>query len=288
MLVEPEMLTVVIPALNSASTISLTLSSIFSNSVSSEMFEVLVVDDGSSDSTVEVARRFPVRIYSCSEKGIGPPRNLGIKMAKGDIVSFTDSDCVVGKDWLENILSFFERNPEADGVGGPVLAYPCNRNKVQRLTGEIFVENQRYPEKLKKVQFGSMYGVILGSNSSYRKNAVVAAGGYSEPGGSNLELAWRLVSIRKNLFFDPNIRVCHMFPAELRTIFKQQFRWGMQSTQMKRRHGVFEGLKEFVYLSYFPVRRLLHPDSPKNLEKKLLHFTQLASYSLGRVYGLSS
>ncbi len=281
------MLSVIIPALNSASTISATLSSIFSSSLSRDLFEVLVVDDGSSDSTVAVARKFPVKVYSCSERGIGPPRNVGVKMAKGDIVSFTDSDCVVGKNWLEKILGFFERNPEADGVGGPVLAYPCNRNAVQKLTGEIFVEDQGYPEKLKKVQFGSMCGMILGSNSSYRKDAITAAGGYSEPGGSNLELAWRLVSIRKNLFFDPNIRVCHMFPAELKAIFKQQFRWGVQSTQMKRRHGVFSGLKEFVLLSYFPVRRLLYPDSPKDLEKKLLHFTQLVSYGLGKVYGLS-
>jgi glycosyltransferase involved in cell wall biosynthesis len=280
-------LSVVIPALNSASTISATLASIFSSTLSRDLFEVLVVDDGSSDSTVAVARRYPVKIYSCSERGIGPPRNLGIKMAKGDVVCFTDSDCAVEKDWLENIMDFFDRNPEADGVGGPVLAYPCSRNKVQRLTGEIFVEDQGYPEKLEKVQFGSMCGMILGSNSSYRKKAVSAAGGFSEPGGSNLELAWRLVSMGKNLFFDPNIRVSHMFPAEIASIFRQQFRWGTQSTQMKRRHGVFDGFREFVLISYFPVRRLLRPDSPKDLEKKLLHSAQLTSYGLGKVYGLS-
>jgi len=90
------MISIIIPALNSATTISYTLSSIFSNRFSRELFEVLVIDNGSSDETVGVAKRFPVKIHHCSRKGIGPPRNVGIRMAKGDIVCFTDSDCIVG------------------------------------------------------------------------------------------------------------------------------------------------------------------------------------------------
>lgn len=282
------LLSVVIPALNSASTIALTLSSIFSNKFPRESFEVLVIDNGSSDRTVEIARTYPVEIHHCSKKGIGPPRNLGIKMAKGEIVCLTDSDCIVERDWLEKIRSFFEQNPDADSVGGPVLPYSHSQNKIQRLTGEIFVEDQGYPVKIKKVQNGSMSGVIFGSNSAYKKDAITSAGGYEEPGGSNLELAWRLVSMKRNLFFDPKIRVSHIFPVDLKSVFKQQFRWGLQSTRMKRTHHFSKGAKEIVYISYFPVRRLLSLVFPRDLERKLLHFTQLASYSLGRLYGFQS
>jgi len=281
------MLSVVIPALNSASTISFTLSSIFSNGFSRELFEVLVVDNGSSDKTVEVARRYPVKIYNCPEKGIGPPRNLGIKMAKGNIICSTDSDCVVEKDWLKNIWSFFEQNPHADGVGGPVHPYPYSQNRIQKLTGEIFAEDQGYPSKIRKVQFGSMSGMIFGSNSAFRKNVVISAGGYTI-GGSNLELVWRLASMKRNLFFDPKVRVNHIFPSNLKSIFKQQFRWGTQSTQMRRMHHSDQGAKEIIYFAYFPARRLLLLLSPKDLERKLLHFTQLASYDLGRIYGFRS
>jgi glycosyltransferase involved in cell wall biosynthesis len=279
------LLSVVIAALNSASTISHALHSIFSNEFPRESFEVLVVDNGSSDNTVELARKYPVKIYHCADRGIGPARNLGAKMAHGDIVCLTDSDCIVGKDWLERMQSFFERNSDEDGVGGPIFSYPQNQNRLQKLTGELFVEDQGYPRKITRVQFGSMNGVIFGSNCAYKKEALASAGGYSEPGGSNLELAWRLVSMKRNLFFDPQIIVHHIFPSNLKSIFEQQFRWGLQSTQMKRMHHCDNGAKEIIYISYFPVRRFLYLVFPKDLERKLLHFTQLASYSLGRIYG---
>jgi glycosyltransferase involved in cell wall biosynthesis len=281
------MLSVIIPALNSASTISFTLSSIFSNNFPKQSYEVLVVDNGSSDKTVQVAEQYPARIHYCSKRGIGPPRNLGARKANGEIVCFTDSDCVVGKDWLEKIFSFFKQNPDADGVGGPVFPYPCSQNKIQKLTGELFVEDQRYPQRIKRVQRGSMSGVIFGSNSAYKKNSLLSAGGYSEPGGSNLELAWRLASMRRNLFFNPEIRVSHIFPFNLKSILKQQFRWGAQSMQMKRIHHADKGSKEIIYIVYFPLRRLLSLGFHRDIEKKLLHFTQIASYSLGRISGFS-
>jgi len=206
-------------------------------------------------------------------------------MAKGDIVCFTDSDCIVEKGWLEKIFNFFEQNSEADGVGGPVFPHTYSQNKIQKLTGEIFVEDQGYPKKIKKVQFGSSHGLIFGTNSAYKKEALISAGGYSEPGGSNLELSWRLASKGRNLFFNPDIKVYHIFSPNLISIFRQQFRWGAQSTRMKRKYHVDQGAKEIIYISYFPMRRLLSLIFPKNFEKKLLHFTQLASYSLGRICG---
>jgi cellulose synthase/poly-beta-1,6-N-acetylglucosamine synthase-like glycosyltransferase len=249
------------------------------------MFEVLVVDNGSSDKTVDIAKKYPVKVFYCHKRGIGPPRNLGARLAEGEIVCFTDSDCVVGKDWLKRISNFFHENPEADGVGGPVYPYPHYQNTIQRLTGELFVEDQGYPNEITKVRFGSSHGIIFGSNSAYKREAFLSIGGYFEPGGSNLELAWRLASKGKNLFFNPDIKVYHIFPTNLTSIFRQQFRWGAQSTQMKRMHHVDQGVKEIIYIFYFPLRRSLSLIYVKNLKKKILHFTQLVSYNLGRIYG---
>ncbi|MCD6241732.1 glycosyltransferase [Candidatus Bathyarchaeota archaeon] len=282
-----KMLSVVIPALNSASTISYTLKSIFSNNFPKELFEVIVVDNGSSDETVEIARKYPVKIFYCPKRGIGPPRNLGIRKAKGEIICLTDSDCIVEKNWLAKIYTFFKENPEADGVGGPVFPYPHYQTKIQKLTGELFVEDQGYPKKLKEVEFGSTKGIIFGSNSAYKKETLITAGGYSEPEGSNLELAWRLVLKGRKLFFSPHIKVYHIFPTDIPSIFKQQFRWGFQSTYMKRIYRIDKGIAELIYILYFPFRRLLSLFYPKDLEKKLLHFIQLTSYNLGRIYGFS-
>jgi len=278
------LLSVVIPALNSASTISHTLSSIFSNKFPNEMLEVLVIDNGSFDRTVEVASRYPVKIGHCAKKGIGLARNFGIRMAEGDIICFTDSDCIVEKDWLKRIFNFFQQNPEADGVGGPVFPYPYNQNKIQKLAGELFVEDQGYPREIRKIQFGSLNGLIFGSNSAYKKKVLTLVGGFSE-GGSNLELSWRLASMKRNLFFNPDIKTYHIFPWALRSILKQQFRWGSQLTYMRRVNGLTERTKEIATGSYFLTRRLLSLLVPKNLDKRMLHFAQLASYSFGQIYG---
>lgn len=259
----------------------MTLSSIFSNEFPRELFEVLVIDNGSSDGTHEIARKYPVEIHHCPEKGIGPPRNLGIKMARGNVVCLTDSDCVVERNWLKKIWCFFEQNPEADGVGGPVFSY--GQNKIQKLVGELFVEDYDYPSEVKRVQFGSMSGMIFGSNCAYKKDAILSAGGY-ESGGSNVELAWRLISMKRNLFFNPELKVSHIFSSNLASLFKQQFRWGAQNTQMKRRHRIPQG-KEIILLPYFCIRCLVSSVFPKNLEKKILHFYQLTSYSFGRICG---
>ena len=280
-----KMLSVVIPALNSASTISYTLKSIFSNNFPKELFEVIVVDNGSSDETVEIARKYPVKIFYCPKRGIGPPRNLGIRKAKGEIICLTDSDCIVEKNWLAKIYTFFKENPEADGVGGPVFPYPHYQTKIQKLTGELFVEDQGYPKKLKEVEFGSAQGIIFGSNCAYKKEALITVGGYSEPGGSNLELAWRLALKRRKLFFNPHIKVYHIFPTDIPSIFKQQFRWGTQSMQMRRKYRLDRGIMELIYIFYFPLRHLLSLFALSNLETKMLHFFQIASYNLGRIYG---
>lgn len=279
------MLSVVIPALNSESTISLTLSSIYRNNFPSNQFEVLIVDNGSSDNTAKIAEKFPVRIYHSNHRGIGPPRNLGIKQAKGNIICFTDSDCVVEENWLRKIHDFFEQNPDAHGVGGPVLTYTRNQNKLQKLTGELFEVDQEYPVKKQKLKAGSMHGLIFGTNSAYDRESVLSVGGYSEPGGSNLELAWRLASMGRNLYFSPEIRVQHIFPWSLRSIMKQQYRWGAQLTYMKKTHGRYQLKNEVFLIPYFLIKHSLYLIYLGELEKRLLHIVQLTSFSFGQVVG---
>lgn len=280
------LLSVVIPALNSAATISSTLTSIFANETCAERFEVLLIDNGSSDATVEIAKKFPVNIYRCSIRGIGPPRNLGIQKAQGDIVCLTDSDCIVEKDWMTTILHFFDRHPETVGVGGPVFPYPHSQNKIQELTGKIFVEDQGYPRSIQKIQAGATNTLIFGSNSAYKRSVLVKSGGFIVPGGSNLELAVRLTAFGMNLFFDPDMRVYHIFPSQINAILKQQFRWGAQLTHLKRMHQLDSGTMEIPQISYSVLRKTLTLlFSGDAFEKKALHVTQQMSYGLGRILG---
>ncbi len=284
---EKTLLSIVIPALNSAATISRTLSSIFSNRISKDSFEVLVIDNGSIDNTVEIARTYDVQVYHCEPKGIGPPRNLGIKKAKGNIICFTDSDCIVTNSWLPQIDNFFKLNPEADGVGGPTLPYPFSQNRLQELTGEIFVDEQNYSKSIKKLQFGTSSPFLFGSNSAYKKEALLEVGGFPEPGGSSLELSWRLMTAKRNLFFNPELHVFHIFPSNLKSLFKMYFRWGSQYTAMQKRfRGNTAALYGVFYSGYSIASLLLSLATPGNNTKKILQLTQAITYFLGRLQGL--
>ena len=282
------MLSVVIPALNSSSTITYTLSSIFSNDFPRKLLEVIVVDNGSTDGTIEVAKKFPVEIYKCPIRGIGPPRNFGREKAKGDILCYTDSDCIVDRSWLRTIHDFFEANTDIDGIGGPTLPYPYAQNKIQELTGEIFVDEQIYPTTQKNVKYGSSGPLLFGSNSAYRKEALKAVGGFPEPGGSSLELSWKLTAITRKLIFIPEIKVFHIFPSDLRTILKQYYRWGSQLASMQRRYrGKAEAMKGLVFSFYGLIMQLLSLVSLSTDAKKLLRLSQAFAFSIGRLRGFS-
>jgi len=95
-------ITIIVPAYDSQDTIKNCLDSIFNVEYSN--FEVILVDDCSSDKTVEIAKGYPCKIINSSERrGPGFSRDRGVGFADGEIVAFLDSDCIAPKDWLIKI-----------------------------------------------------------------------------------------------------------------------------------------------------------------------------------------
>jgi biofilm PGA synthesis N-glycosyltransferase PgaC len=288
----------VIPAFNSADTIRYTLSSVLSNDFPRSKYEVIAVDNGSTDRTVDICRKFPVEVVSCPKKGQGAALNRGIKKARGNIICITNSDVVVSKDWLKKISEYFENNPGVDGVGGPVLSpLHKHKNNVQKFTGELYVEDQMFPEKVTVAQYMKMYsGGLLGSaNCAYKKSALVSIGGFDESLlFTEVDICWRLIKAGKHLIFDPQIKVVHMgFPSSLQEVFKQQFKWGKGSTELMKKYrsgNVKNDLKWEISSLYYLIKvikafLLLPICSPK--EKQLLRCFHYISYFLGRIYGFS-
>src|SRR5437764_138198 len=109
---------VVIPTFNRQATLHQTLKAIEAQDALS--FEVIVVDDGSTDGTKEaVTSEFPsVQYIQQENQGPAAARNTGIRAVAGDIVVFTDDDCVPPPDWLSRLANGYARYPEVAGVGG--------------------------------------------------------------------------------------------------------------------------------------------------------------------------
>jgi glycosyltransferase involved in cell wall biosynthesis len=107
---------VVVPVYNSESTVGKCLNSLVEQDHPS--FEVIVVDDGSTDKTAQICASYSqITVLSPGKVGPSRARNLGIDEAKGEFVAFTDADCIVNRDWLTELEKGFT-GPDIAGVGG--------------------------------------------------------------------------------------------------------------------------------------------------------------------------
>lgn len=290
-----KLLSVVISSLNSAETIGGALSSILANDFPRDEYEIIVVDGGSTDNTVEVCRRFSVEPLFCPKKGWASALNLGVRHAKGDIICITDSDVIVPSDWLRKIWEFFQSHPDVDGVGGPILAPLNNKNAIQKFAGEIFVEDQDFPTKLTRSQYGKMWsgGLICGPNYAYRRETLLNSGGYNESMGSysDVDICWRIIKMGRRLMFNPEIKLVHLgVPSTLNGIIKQQFKWGKgleETIRIHRTYNAIDYLKAKLYSVYQILRAASLLFSPAYFlkTKQFLRCIHYISFHLGRICG---
>jgi glycosyltransferase involved in cell wall biosynthesis len=108
------MISVIIPVKNEADKIERCLEAVFNQS--HKPHEVIVVDEQSTDKTVESARQFPVKVVYDDYRTRAGACQIGVESEKGEFVAFTDADCIPEKSWLENIIEVF--NERYIGVGG--------------------------------------------------------------------------------------------------------------------------------------------------------------------------
>jgi len=233
------LISIVIPTLNASSTLGITLKSIFNNTIKPQDYEVLVVDGGSKDDTILIARQFDVKVLSCPIKGAAAARNIGIANARGEIVYFVDADCILPPDTLQKIVFFFDKYEKADGVGGPLLPKITDKNNIiQRLSGEIFLEIMRFPETITMVKPRVLRGSLLTGNCAYKRELLTKVGGFNirfKTYGEDIELCWRLALKGYKLFFWPELIVWHIFPRTLHELAVQYIRWGIASSKLKKR-----------------------------------------------------
>jgi glycosyltransferase involved in cell wall biosynthesis len=119
---DPPALTVVVPTRGRAAYLEVTLDSLCRQR-SRAAHELLVVDDGATDATPEVAERFGVRLIRHGERhSLNAARNTGIRAARADLIAFVDDDVFAPPGWLDALVEGAARHPEAEAFGGPIRA----------------------------------------------------------------------------------------------------------------------------------------------------------------------
>lgn len=182
--------------------------------------EILIVDDGSSDRTVEVASEFPVRIVSHDgNKGLAAARNTGVTNSTCDLVASLDSDCVPRPDWLGSLLDCMNR-PEIAGVGGKLVE--LNFTRLADKWRTLHMIQHRGDEIIDGSDF------LFGHSTLFRKSALKKVGLYNERLRTNNEdeyISSRLLQSGFTLVYQPEAIVFHLREDTITSLLNTYWKW---------------------------------------------------------------
>lgn len=238
---------IIIPVRNEEANLPRCLESIKKVDYPSAKRELIIVDGYSDDRTVEIARSFGARVFYNRQKIRATGCQIGINKAKGEIIAFTDADCVVPKNWLRGLLEYLN-NDQIASVGGPNIT-PKDDSDFAKASGEAIWLLTRAGSR-----YGLTGGKVIetyhnpGCNVIYRKSAVLQVGGFDPHllTCEDEELDFRLRKAGYKLLFTPKVVVDHYRRPTYRRIYTQAYRFAVGRTQAIRMHWQMSRWFHFV------------------------------------------
>ena len=224
---------IVIPVFNAAKTIGACIQSVIDSDFPANELEILVVDNGCTDSTATVLREFAGRITVLEESTRGPAaaRNRGIRGARGRVIAMTDADCVVDRDWVRSLIA-----PLCDGgvgiAGGRILSIDPDH--------EIASFGDEIHDHEKAIEVYSPPYVIT-MNWAAPAALFAAIGHFDEEllRCEDVDLSYRAVQDGWKLVYAPAAVVRHHNERTWRGLFGEGIAHGLYSVQAIRKHAGF-------------------------------------------------
>ena len=200
-------------------------------------YEVILVDDGSTDNTAYIAAQFPeVRYIHQSNHGLSHARNTGAIAAKGEVLAYTDSDCMADGDWLYYLVSTLVSGDYA-GVGGPNITPPA-QNWIQACVAGA----PGGPSHVLLTDTVAEH--IPGCNMAFYRWAFDTMGGFDpeyRKAGDDVDFCWRIQQAGWVIAFNPAAIVWHYRRFTLRAFLKQQDGYGEAESLLRFKHLIFFG-----------------------------------------------
>jgi mycofactocin system glycosyltransferase len=229
-------ISVIIPVKNRPQDIRECLTSLASLDYPKDKVEIIVVNDGSTDSTSKVVQNFNIKtIHLPQSMGASACRNLAARDASGDLLGFTDSDCVPHPHWLRELSPYFY--DERIGIVGGYVSNFYNQSSLDRYEEVKSSLNMgSYSFKVENSRPSAAY--VPSCNLIIRKKAFSEAGGFQEDlvVGEDVDLCWRTRALDYHLLYVPKGEVKHKHRNDLLHMPKRRFDYGTSEAILYLRH----------------------------------------------------
>jgi cellulose synthase/poly-beta-1,6-N-acetylglucosamine synthase-like glycosyltransferase len=183
---------VIICAHNEEKSLQQTLESVYAQDFPRDEYEVVVIDNVSTDSTAAIAKKLGASVVPEEHKGLVFAREKGARVAKGEIIAYTDADTRVPKDWLKRIISAFDQDPSLVGYGG---TYRISSGP--RITQFLVNHGMYYFYLVGKIL--TRKWVLIGPNMAFKASAFKKTGGFDTTvmQGEDIDICQKLYKFGK-------------------------------------------------------------------------------------------
>lgn len=239
------MISVIIPTYKDWNRLRLCLNGLSQQTISQDEFEIIVVNNEPKQ-TVPKNFSIPDNCQIILEElpGSYSARNKGIQHSSGDIIAFTDSDCIPDKDWLKNSKKYFD-NSSIERIGGNVEIFYANpeKRKISELYESLFAFNQkRNVEK---------YAASITANLIVRREIFDKVGLFDSSKMSGEDFGWNMRATKRsfNICYKGDVIVFHPARESIKDLVKKKRRvfGGKKNFNLKSFRGI---CKELIYLPY--------------------------------------
>jgi glycosyltransferase involved in cell wall biosynthesis len=224
-------ISVIVPVLNMGKTIRATMDSLMKLDYPQGLLDIIVVDGLSNDETRNIVSEYPVALVDQEGKGLNAARNTGIKYSSGELLAYTDGDCVLPQDWAIKIADNFNE-PVIGFVGGTMQGYDRSSILSNYLDESFFqvTPGFRYrieTNDLRLLQFPA------GANMAFRRRSLERVNFFDENityGFDDLQPVEELGFKGFRIILDPEVRILHQHRSTMKELLKQHFNYGRGGT----------------------------------------------------------